>query len=96
MGKRSRNRSEEPVDASVAEQTEQAEKEYRQLKRTMNVGAFAVSLLILGLIIQHPGGWLFAAGVLAVIEGVSYWFLRTSLERRREDRLARIRSGQQA
>lgn len=96
MGKRSRNRPEEPVDATVEEQVATAEKEYRGLKRTMNVGAFAVALLVLGLIIQQPGGWLFAAVVLGLLEGVSYFFLRRSLERRLVERVARIRSGEQA
>lgn len=96
MGKRSRNRDAEPVDASVEERIATAEKEYRGLKKTMTLGAVAVSLLIVGLIIQQPGGWLFAVVVLALIEGISYFFLRRSLERRREDRLARIRSGDDA
>lgn len=96
MGKRSRNREEAPVDASVEEQIATAEKEYRGLKKLFNLGAFAVALLILGLIIQQPGGWLFAVIVLGLLEGVSYFFLRKSLERRREERIARIQSGEQA
>lgn len=96
MGKRSRNRSEEPLDATVEEQVATAEKEYRGLKRTMTVGAFAVAMLIVGLIIQRPGGWLPAVVLLGAIEGVSYFFLRKSLERRLEERIARIRSGEQA
>lgn len=93
MGKRSRNR-EEIVDASVEEQVEKAEKEYRQLKRTMNLGGFAVALLIIGLILQQPGGWLIAVIVLGAIEGISFVFLRKSLDRRRDERVARIRSGE--
>ena len=96
MGKRSRNRSEEPVDASIEEQVATAEKEYRSLKKTMTLGLVVVALLIIGLLLQQPGGWLFAVIVLALIEGVSYFFLRKSLERRRVERIARIRSGETA
>lgn len=96
MGKRSRNRSEEPIDASVAEQIATAEKEYRGLKRLFNLGAFVVGLLILGLILQQPGGWVFAVVVLGLIEGVSYFFLRKSLDRRLAERVARIQSGETA
>lgn len=91
MGKRSRN---QPVDITVEEEIEKAEKEYRGLKRLFNLGAFAVALLILGLILQQPGGWLIAVVILGLIEGVSYFFLRRSLEQRREERIARIRHGE--
>ncbi len=96
MGKRSRQRDSEPVDPTVEERIATAEKEYRSLKRTMTVGAVAVALLIVGLILQQPGGWLAAVVVLGSLEGVSYFFLRKSLERRRAERLARIRSGEAA
>ncbi|MFT4049781.1 MAG: hypothetical protein QM648_08085 [Solirubrobacterales bacterium] len=96
MGKRSRNRQDEQLDASTEEQLATAEKEYRSLKRTMGLGLFVVGLLIIGLIIQQPGGWLPAVVILALIEGVSYFFLRRSLERRRVERLDRIRSGEVA
>lgn len=93
MGKRSRNKV-EPADQTVEERLQTAESEYRSLKRTMTVGAVAVALLIVGLTIQQPGGWETAVVVLGLLEGVSYFFLRRSLERRREERIARIKAGE--
>jgi hypothetical protein len=94
MGKRSRNKSVTEADRTIEEQIAVAEKEYAGLKRTMTVGAVAIALLIVGLIIRQPGGWVIAVVVLGLIEGISYVFLRISLERRRDERIARIKSGE--
>ena len=95
MGKRSRNREPEIApEESVEEQIARAEREYRGLKRMMTIGAVGVAILILGLILRQPGGWVGAVVVLAVIEGVSYPLLLRSLGRRRAERIARIQSGE--
>lgn len=93
MGKRSRNKTEEP-EATREEQLEAAEKEYRQIKRMMFIGLMAVVLLVVGLLLTRPGGYLVLVIVLVAIEGVSYPLLRKSLDRRREERIAAINSGE--
>lgn len=92
MGKRSRNKPEEVK--SREEQLEAAEKEYRQIKRMMFVALIAIVLLVVGLLLSRPDGYIVLVILLVVIEGVSYPLLRKSLDRRRAERIAAINSGE--
>lgn len=96
MGKRSRNKPDEVVvvEKTREEQLAEIERDYKGIKRMMTIGLAGVVILILGLAWRQPGGWVLAALILGAIEGVSYPILRKSLDRRREERIASLDSGE--
>lgn len=95
MGKRSRNKTEEPeIPKTREEELAEIDRDYRGIKRMMTVGALAVGLLILGLVLRQPDGWVVGVVVLALIEGISYPLLRKSLDRRRDERIASLDSAE--
>jgi hypothetical protein len=79
---------------SHEEQLKKIDAEYRGLKRMMTTGAIGVAILILGLVLRQPGGWVVAVVVLALIEGISYPLLIRSLDRRHAQRVADLNSQQ--
>jgi hypothetical protein len=96
MGKRSRNK---PDDVAVVEKTREEQlaeidRDYRGIKRMMTIGLIGVVVLIILLALRQPGGWLVAVIVLGAIEGISYPILLKSLDRRREERIASLDSGE--
>jgi hypothetical protein len=96
MGKRSRNQPAAKVDVPKTreEQLAEIDRDYKGIKRMMTIGAAGVVVLIIGLAIRQPGGWVVAAIVLGAIEGISYPLLRRSLDRRRDERVASLDSGE--
>ena len=95
MGKRSRKKADEPeVPKTREEQLAEIERDYGGIKRMMTVGAIAVGLLILGLVLRQPDGWVVGVVVLGLIEGISYPLLRRSLDRRRDERIASLDSAE--
>lgn len=95
MGKRSRNKpAEAEVPKTREEQIAEINRDYNGIKRMMTTGLIGVVILIIGLALRQPGGWVIAALILGAIEGISYPILMKSLKRRRDDRVASLDSGE--
>lgn len=96
MGKRSRNKPDAEVEVPKTreEQLADIDRDYNGIKRMMTIGAVGVVILIIGLALRQPGGWVVAAIILGAIEGISYPLLRRSLDRRRDERIASLDSGE--
>lgn len=73
-------------------QLAQVEKDYRQIKRMLNIGLVVVLGIAALLLITRPGGYLPLVIFLVVIEAASYPFFSKSLDKRRAERIAEIES----
>lgn len=89
-----RDKQETGEQLTREEQLKKIDSEYRGIRRMMLTGAIGVGILILGLVLRQPGGWVVAVVVLGLIEGISYPLLARSLDRRHAQRIAELDSQQ--